>query len=365
MFGTGNSSTVSAVTAYPYSGTNQASALIVVPKGTGHSASLKAQLSIFNTDFEADSSNYEAFVFRSAGTHYGLFESAAGSGNIRDIRITTASNAATPQLTLATSSYTAIGNETAPDAILELKPFSGSDVVLHVKGTPSQTGPLLWLTDNADLAYINSGDGRTNSEFVGNEQGVDINFRWEGNTEPNLNLVDAGNDQVRHGDGTANYFVTDKVGDSWWVGGGGIQYGSCYGNEIGWTQAAAVQNTWYDISDSDMADGGLHGITHDGNGKLTVGKAGWYKAHWSGSFEANAANVHIQISFSVNGTETVKGMNHFETFATDRQSPSSGFTHLDLAASDTVNVSIRTTDAGTPDLAIDHLMLSLEMVGGT
>jgi hypothetical protein len=144
-----------------------------------------------------------------------------------------------------------------------------------------------------------------------------------------------------------------------------MQFGSCYGNEIGWSQAAAVQNTWYDISDSNMVDGGLHGITHDGNGQLTVSKAGWYMIVWDGAFEADAANVHVQVAPSINGTETGSGMNHFETAAANRQETIGGNTMLDLAANDTVNMSIRTTDAGAPDLAIDHLMFTLCQWGGT
>jgi hypothetical protein len=150
------------------------------------------------------------------------------------------------------------------------------------------------------------------------------------------------------------------VGDS-----SGLSYGSCYGNEIAWTQAAAVQNTWYDISDADMVSGPLHNVTHDGNGQLTVLIAGMYLADWSGAFEADAANVHVQVTLSVNGTETDAAINHFETFAISKQSTAAGNTILDLAVNDTVNASIRTTDAGAPDLSADHLMLRLAMIGGT
>lgn len=142
-------------------------------------------------------------------------------------------------------------------------------------------------------------------------------------------------------------------------------YGSCYGNEIAWAQAAAVQNTWYDISDADMVDGKLYKITHDGNGKLTVLGDGIYAADWAGAFEADTANVHIEITLSVNGTEAAVGTNDFETKAVNREEAVAGNAILDLSANDTVNVSIRTTTAGTPDLAVDHLMLRLIQLRGT
>lgn len=146
---------------------------------------------------------------------------------------------------------------------------------------------------------------------------------------------------------------------------GDLAFGSCYGVEIGWTQASAVQNTWYDISDAGMVDGELQDVTHDGNGQLTVTKAGKYIADWAGSFEADAANQHIQLTFSVNGTEGGPGMNHIETVAVSREQACSGNAILDLAANDTVHISIRTTDAGTPDLVVDHLMIRLVQIEGT
>ncbi len=136
-------------------------------------------------------------------------------------------------------------------------------------------------------------------------------------------------------------------------------YGDCYGEEIAWSQAGAVQNTWYDISDASMISGELQGITHDGNGKLTVLKDGIYAFDWAGAFEADAANVHVQITPSVDGVEVVPGRNHFETNAVNREETCSGCTILDLTAGQTVNVSIRTTDVGTPDLLVDHLLLRL------
>jgi hypothetical protein len=71
---------------YPQSGTNVATALQVVPKGTGYNAGIKSQLSIFNTDFVADPANYEVLVLRGAGATGFTFNSAvAGAGTVRPI----------------------------------------------------------------------------------------------------------------------------------------------------------------------------------------------------------------------------------------------------------------------------------------
>ena len=161
------------------------------------------------------------------------------------------------------------------------------------------------------------------------------------------------------------YMAVEPTADTYWVGAGsGIPYGACQGMEIGWTQANAVQNQWYNISDADFVTTQLNEFTHDGNGQLTVLKDGMYSADWAGAFEADAAGVHIQITFSVNGTATDFGMNHFKTIAVFREFPIAAPTILNLEAGDTVNVALRTSDTGTPDLLVDHLLIRLAMLGG-
>lgn len=146
--------------------------------------------------------------------------------------------------------------------------------------------------------------------------------------------------------------------------GSGLFYGSVYGNELNWTQASAVQDTWYVISDSDMATGQLNNMTHDGNGQLTALSGGIYKANWSGSFEANATGVHFQVTFMMNGTTTPDSMNHFETFGTSKEQAVSGHAILNIPTNATTSVAIRTTDGGTPNFLVDHLSITLTKIGG-
>jgi hypothetical protein len=168
------------------------------------------------------------------------------------------------------------------------------------------------------------------------------------------------------GDDAGNEFLIDSDGDSRFVGGAGLPFGSCLGNEIGWTQAGAVQNTWYEISDADMSDGQLHDVAHDGSGKLTVTYAGMYLCNYTMSGETDAgAGTHIQTTFSISGTETNDGMNHSETLGANAQIAMAGTAILDLAASATLEVSMRTTDAGAPDISVDHLNITCVQIGGT
>ena len=156
------------------------------------------------------------------------------------------------------------------------------------------------------------------------------------------------------------------VGDLTFANGGGLLFGSVWGNEIAWTQASAVQDTWYEISDDSMSDGQLNGVAHDGSGKFTIATAGMYLCNYTISGETNAgAGTHIQTTFSISGTETNDGMNHSETRGANAQIAIAGTAILDLAAGATLEISIRTTDAGTPNITVDHLNISIAQIGGT
>ena len=145
----------------------------------------------------------------------------------------------------------------------------------------------------------------------------------------------------------------------------GLPYGSCWGNEIGWSQANAAQNTWYAISDADMSDGQLHNVTHDGSGKLTLTTAGRYLINWSWAGDCNTVGKHVQLGISKSGSVQSDGMNHFYTATASQEYTASGTAILDCAASATIEVAMRTTDTGTPTLTTDHLNITVVHVGGT
>lgn len=153
-------------------------------------------------------------------------------------------------------------------------------------------------------------------------------------------------------------------GDGTWASGAGWVYGSCYGNEIGWSQAAAAQNTWYLVSDADMTDGQLSSVTHDGSGKLTVSIAGKYLINFAVSIEASSANHHLQAGVAVNGTAQNDGVSHSVLTNAGDEVTISSVAILSLAANDTVECNVRTATAGTPTISVDHANLSVVQIGG-
>ena len=157
-------------------------------------------------------------------------------------------------------------------------------------------------------------------------------------------------------------------GDLFWTGdGSGVPYGSCYGNEIGWTQATAVQSTWYNIADTDMTDGELNLITHDGSGKLTVTKAGRYLINYSVSTFCSANNAHVETGIEISGSGSANnaGICSWYPQTANAEGVQSGTAIIDLAANATIEICIKTEDAGTPTLGVNHLNITVQMVGGT
>ena len=167
--------------------------------------------------------------------------------------------------------------------------------------------------------------------------------------------------------GGASNYIKMIDGDMVFVGAAGLSFGSCSGNHIGWAQANAVQNTWYNISDASIVDGNLHNVAHDGSGKLTVTNAGMYLIAYSCCFEDNAANDHVEVGIEVSGSGSanVAGRGHLENKFANEEEHLSSSCILDLAANATIEVAIRTTDAGTPTISVQGINVSVLQVGGT
>ncbi len=231
---------------------------------------------------------------------------------------------------------------------------------LHIDDTDtsggSKTPDIVFSSLGIQIAKIRANDA-LGLEFRGADDLVDMSI----NTDGVVSI--AGDTDVVALNASGAVTLDDNL--TFTGSGAGLQHGYVWGNEITWTQASAGLNTWYNISHAGIADGPLNGVGHSGSGALTVTVAGMYMADWAGDAEADAANQHIQVTLSVDGSATEFGQTHFETIAVNRESAISSMAILDLAAGQTVQVAIRTTDAGTPDLFVDHYHLRLVQIAGT
>jgi hypothetical protein len=125
--------------------------LQMVPKGTGYSASLKAQMTVFNTDFNADGNNYEAMVLRAAGSKFSINSVSVGTGLQRPIEFQI-QNAA--KMSIATNGYVGIGTTTptSPLAVAGLRTFADNAAAL-ADPTPLKAGDF-YRTSTGQLMVV-------------------------------------------------------------------------------------------------------------------------------------------------------------------------------------------------------------------
>ena len=246
------------------------------------------------------------------------------------------------------------GASNDPDLLV----FSVAPSLLTVNGALTTTG----LVTSAGLTADADGwmaEDNVAWKFGATATDLDISS----NGEDGVIAVNAG---LRLGGGTDNYVDVQPDGDVIFVGTAGLCYGSCSMYRGAWSQVAA-QNTWYNVSDTDMIDGLFNNVTHDGDGELTVTKAGIYKITVSCDTECDAANKHIEIGFEVSngGSAATEGIVCNETEFASEEDVLSTTALLDLAADATIELCVRTTDTGTPTITVDCVNLNCVQVGGT
>jgi hypothetical protein len=206
---------------------------------------------------------------------------------------------------------------------------------------------LHWQIDELDVFTITP----TGATFYEPEGGGEtLAMTWDGSGNPTLKAS------------SGTLFVEDS--DFIFVGsGGGLPYGACYGANIAWVQTSATQNTWYLVSDTDMNDGPLNLLTHDGSGKLTVTYAGTYKIDMAISLEMSTNNKHLEYGVSINGGSP--SMYQREFFGVNSEEQHGSLTRIiTLSANDTIEFAVRTPDTGTPDIGVDNLSITVVMIGG-
>lgn len=121
------------------SATDAGAALQVVPRGTGYANTIRSQITVYNTDYNADSNNYEAAVFAAKGTAFTFNAVKVGPAMVlRPIQFQI-QNAA--KMTIATNGYVGIGTTTptAQLAVAGLRTFADNAAAL-ADPTPLKAG---------------------------------------------------------------------------------------------------------------------------------------------------------------------------------------------------------------------------------
>ena len=229
-------------------------------------------------------------------------------------------------------------------------PIGGMSTIIQGQRGGDHTGPFGRGGDGGDLDLL-GGDAGSSIAFPPGTAG---NAKFGGGKDRAMGAND-GFAEIT----TQSLFVNE---------GSGFPKGVCYGDHINWTLGNAVQNQWYRISDVDMVSGVLLNVTHDGSGRLTFPKPGIYRVHGDITLEVNAAHVHIETGFDINGSGTpdASSIMHSTSKFSNQEQHHGWETLLDITtANHTVDVMIRTTDTGTPAFKVDNLRITAVQEGGT
>lgn len=143
-----------------------------------------------------------------------------------------------------------------------------------------------------------------------------------------------------------------------------LPFGSFKGNEINWQQAAA-QNVWYTISDADISVGTAHKMTFQNNQELLIAVAGFYMGVYYVSVECSIANKHVLTAPEVDGVELPMGKTHHEFGRANEEESWSAPFIANLTVGRKVSIGISTSDAGNPNLTVNHVGMTLVEIGRT
>ncbi len=241
---------------------------------------------------------------------------------------------------------------------LFVRASGGQDALQSIMSDGGSTSAMLILEEGLNYGMYLEYDGGANFGYIGMSNNVAPDGAW-------TKII-----KMARADTYIEFIAGDVIvsaGDLYFSGAGtGLCYGSCSCYGIGWTQVAA-QNTWYNVVDAAFIDGLLNNVTHDGNGKLTVLKAGVYKLNVALDWEVNAANKHIEVGFEVSGSGSAatEGIVCSEGKFANEEEGMSTTALLDLAANATIELCVRTIDVGNPTIKVDCVSLNCVQIGGT
>jgi hypothetical protein len=164
---------------YPSTGSNVNMTFSLIPRGVG-AANNRAQFNLYNTDYTADSSNYEFLAMRSRGTDFLIATGKAGTGAIRPIHLSAGLLSETVtnkgQLYLAADGNVGVGTIT-PSQKLEvegnIKLSTANSSILFSDGTSlSSAQGLTPMTGTSIVSAIN----QTNTQGTLNDGRLSANI---------------------------------------------------------------------------------------------------------------------------------------------------------------------------------------------
>ncbi len=297
----------------------------------------------------------------------------------------------TPQFIYTNS--TAVGHDAEPDAtnqvmlgdptVTEVKPFgnltidretAATDAVITMDGSGNSPGTITYESDN-DL-FITDKDWQflgniiiPDDGLIGSVSDTDaMQIEADGDVVMSQDLNVSGG--LTANSITTGEFTVEADGDTFWTGPGtGLFYGNMDQDGGTFTVTLTDQNTLYelDAAVTNITAGPLNDISFDGDHFLAVNTPGVYKIDWTLICSVNSVaggDQHLEFETLVNDAATGKGESHITLRNAVRELPAGSTTLLELALNDEISIGITNTSSAGKVVTIDHLEMTVLMVGG-
>lgn len=231
-------------------------------------------------------------------------------------------------------------------------------------------------TDTQTMEFIGglfSGEGQTNP---GNLPTTSIGLKVSAiDSDTNIAIqVLAGSSRLldtQIGNPGTTHLEVEADGDTFWVGAGtGLLYGNMDQDGGTFEVFLEFKDQLYEL-DADtthISAGPLNDVTFPGDHFLKGNTAGDYFVVYSLVAQIDnltGGSEHIEFEILKNGTAMSKGETHIDFKNTVREFPLGSTTIITLADGDEISLGAVAVDSSGKTITIDHLEMSIFMVGGT
>lgn len=157
------------------------------------------------------------------------------------------------------------------------------------------------------------------------------------------------------------YMSVGPTGLLSFANGGGMVYGSMYGDNISQTVTVSAVDTYYEVG-AGLTGGSCNQFTFQNNKELKCLVAGKYKVDYSLGVQTGVAGQEIESEVMINSTAQSNTSNHTEALTANRAISLSGTGIITLAVDDVVKLSVANHTA-TNNIIVNHANLTLLQVG--
>jgi len=237
----------------------------------------------------------------------------------------------------------------------------------HLTTTGNITGNVLYLAGVLNYLYVTSGDLKVVAQsdlildpYSGWVDLLNNGIKTTGSVYAALGVFGDG--------GATNYVSISNTGDVTFYGSSGLIFAEIYAHAVAADITSVAQNDWDQITAFDTNGENNLATPDHTNDHITIVRAGKYLAqfYWCGHGPATAHDWDFHIAKNNNASQFNNISAHLTSPTTQKDTSVFGSGVIDLAASDTIELWVKRTSAGSNIvLTTDNCGITLTQLGGT